>query len=222
MSRNPLLVVPLLMISTVLAADTLAEKFQKKLDAADAAYQQAVAKADNARFYAVQKATADRVKVMKQVMTETTKSGDLAAANEIKARIESAEAAGAVRAKPKETVSFGGHEYALIAEKTTWHVAKRICEEMGGHLVCVDSTQEQQGLTALCGTEPVWIGATDEEKEGQWEWVTGGSIDLTVAPILRGKFENEGGIEHAVVSAGGTWNDIACGSRFAFVCEWDK
>src|SRR5687768_1233698 len=89
-TRVPLvLCVPIIMSLTfiataLLAADTLSEKFQKKLEAADAAYQAAVQKAENTKFYAVQKATADRVKVLKQAMTEATKSGDLDAANAFK------------------------------------------------------------------------------------------------------------------------------------------
>lgn len=197
----------------------LSDKFQKKLEAADTAYQQALTKAENAKFYAVQKATADRVKVLKQALSEATKSGDLETANEIKARIESAEKAGGTRAKPKDTVKFGGHEYALIETKATWHVAKRICEEMGGHLATIENPAEGEGLLEMArnSKQSVWLGASDEEQEGEWTWVT-------VAPVkIEFRQDNHGDAEHYLgyyVDAG-TWSDMGDG-RVVFICEWDK
>lgn len=206
-------------IAIAVAADTISEKFQKKLDAADAAYQAAVQKAENAKFYAVQKATADRVKVLKQAMTEATKSGDLDAANTFKARIESAEQAGGTRAKPKNTVKFGGHEYALIEEKATWHVAKRKCEEMGGHLAVLETEDELARLSTLCQTAKTtaWFGATDEEQEGEWLWITGSKVQFDF------RKDNNGGTEHYLgcYGEGNSWEDLG-DARFSFICEWDN
>ena len=98
--------VALVLASGLFAAD-LSEKFAKRLESADAAYQTAVQKADNIRFYAVQKASQDRLKVLKSVLTEATKTGDFDAATEIKARAEAAEVvdipdpADAVRGRPQ-------------------------------------------------------------------------------------------------------------------------
>jgi len=90
MSLRLSVLVPLIIASTVLAAD-LTEKWSKRLESADAAYQQALQKADNTRFYAVQKATQDRVKLLKTALTDATKSGDFEAATEIKSRLTEAE-----------------------------------------------------------------------------------------------------------------------------------
>ena len=208
------------LLASGLAVAELTEKIQKKLDAADAAFKQAVAKAENAKFYAVQKATADRVKILKQSMIEATKTGDLEAANEIKSRITAAELAGGIRAKPKNVVKFGGHEYALIADKATWHVAKRLCEEMGGHLVVINSTDENSHLLSLCKaskSEP-WIGATDELIEGKWQWVDRTRFELEIHQ------DNANGIQHYLLyHAGlGTWDDGDGGARYPFVCEWEQ
>lgn len=208
-------------IAIAVAADTISEKFQKKLEAADAAYQTAVQKAENTKFYAVQKATADRVKVLKQAMTEATKSGDLDAANAFKARIAAAEQAGGTRAKPKNVVKFGGHEYALIEEKATWHVAKRICEEMGGHLAAVEAPQEQAFLQELCGKEGAWVGASDADREGKWQWVTGSPVPAVLQATW--VLNNMDDIEHALVywPPSGSWEDGIDSHRYAFVCEWE-
>lgn len=218
MSLRLSVLVPIVIASTVLAAD-LSEKWSKRLESADAVYQQAIQKADNTRFYAVQKATQDRVKLLKTALTDATKAGDFEAATEIKSRLAAAETAGGVRPKPKNTVKFGGHEYALIEEKATWHVAKRLCEEMGGHLAVIESPVESEALLMLCrhSKQSVWIGATDEAKEGEWKWVSGTPVKI--------EFRNDNNLdlEHYLgfyIDANG-WKDLA-NARFAFLCEWDS
>ena len=208
-----------LVFASGIAAAELSEKFSKRLESADAAYQAAIQKADNLRFYAVQKATQERVKVLKTALTDATKGGDFDAATEIKARLAAAETAGGVRPKPKNTVKFGGHEYAVIEEKVTWHLAKRICEEMGGHLAIIETPMESEALLTLCrqAKQSVWIGATDEAKEGDWKWLNGMPVKI--------EFRNNNNLdlEHYLsfyMDANG-WDDLA-NSRIAFLCEWDS
>lgn len=215
--------ISLIVLFCVFATAALAEvseKVQKKLDTSEAAYVAAIQKADNSRFYAVQKAAAEYIKVLKQAMADATKAGDLDGANEIKRRIASAEEVGSKRAKPKDAVKLGGHEYAFIGDKVPWHVAKRICEEMGGHLVTMETPAEVAGILALCkaANTMTWIGATDEVSEGEWRWITGGPVDF-VFP-----HQNQSGIEHAMIyfpDTGG-WEDTSSGYRLPFVCEWEK
>ena len=219
MFRYTLIAFSFVLVSGLLAAE-LSEKFAKRLESADAAYQSAVTKADNVRFYALQKATQDRVKILKSALTDATKAGDFDAATEIKRRVAAAETTGGVRAKPKNVVKFGGHEYALIEDKVTWHVAKRLCEEMGGHLAVIETAAENDSLLAFCKaskTEP-WIGATDEVKEGLWTWVDGSAVSIALHQ------DNANGIQHYLLyHAGlGTWDDGDGGSRHLFVCEWDS
>lgn len=221
--RNIGLVALLCVFSTVALAE-LSEKIQKKLDTLEASYKAAVDKANNARYYAVQKASGDRVKAMKQLMTEATKSGDLDGATEIKGRIAAAEAEGGIRAKPKNTVKFGGHEYAIIDEKTTWHLAKRHCEEMGGHLVTMESTGEQEFVVKLSAADQggKWCGASDEESEGVWTWIEGTKVPMNQTSTW--SIDNEGGFEHHLFfyPKNGQFMDGSASTRFAYVCEWEK
>jgi hypothetical protein len=200
------------------AAAELSEKFSKRIDSAEAAYQQAVAKADNTRFYAVQKANSDRVKALKQALTDATKAGDFDAATAIKERISEAERTGP-REKPKNTIKFGGHEYAMITDPATWHVAKQRCEEMGGHLAVIDNADENARLLALCREAKVaaWVGATDEATEGQWRWVTGTKCNLEFTR------DNANDSEHSLAfwMDSGRFEDLPGSGRYAFVCEWE-
>ncbi len=217
---NRCFVFALLSLFAAVALAELSEKVRKKLDSAEATYKAAVDKADNARFYAVQKAASDRVKVLKQLQTEATKAGDLDGATEIKVRVAAAEADGGIRSKPKDVVKFGGHEYAIINEKAPWHVAKRICEEMGGHLATLETPAEWEGVADLCrkANATAWLGASDEVTEGKWIWVTGKPVESEF------RADDAGGAEHAMVflTTTGAYDDNNSDYRHIFVCEWDK
>lgn len=209
----------LLLVSTAVAA--IGDKIQKKLDTVEGAYKAAVSKADNARFYAVQKATADRVKGLKPLLAEATKAGDSDAVDMVKELLAASESSG-VRSKPKMTVQFGGHSYAMLPDKVTWHIARRRCEEMGGHLATIETPEEEQFVLEVCRTnaQSAWLGATDEEAEGDWRWVTGGTLANELKP--RWNLTNEGDVHHYLSFYAPGFGDADAGTRLVYLCEWDK
>ena len=148
------------------------------IPAAEEKFAADVAKAENDLAKVKQAAAAARIKVYKDKLSEATKAGDFDKATQIKARIETLESEPEAKAhkrpRPKDTVRFDGHAYAMIKEPATWHVAKQRCEEMGGHLVVLDNPKETPFLTEMlkkAGVASAWIGATDELIEGDWKWV---------------------------------------------------
>lgn len=181
-------------------------------------------------------AAAVRLKAYKDRLVEVTKSGDFDKALAVKARVEQLEKEPESETKrpekptkvsttprPKETVKFGGHVYALIKDHATWHVAKRRCEEMGGHLVVLDSNEETDFILSLMNksADEAWIGATDEEKEGEWKWITDQA--LSKAFLSRCGIDNAHGFQHAL-SIGGSKNigDVSTSLRILYLCEWDR
>lgn len=210
----------LICLSSVAVAD-LSEKWSKRLQSSESIYQTAKRKAEDAKLVAMKKATFDRVRVLKSVIAEATKSGDFTAATELQTRLETAEIEGSVRPKPKNLVKFGGHEYAMIEDKATWHIAKRRCEEMGGHLASVESPNEERFVLELCGTkgQSAWLGASDEEVEGKWSWVNGGL--LTAEQMPRWHLTNEGDHHHHLCYWQGEFGDSAAGARLIYMCEWE-
>ena len=67
-----------------------------------------------------------------------------------------------------------GHDYQRIDVPMTWQEAKEYCERHGGHLATATSAAENQFIYENFGRDHVcWLGATDEENEGTWKWVTG-------------------------------------------------
>ena len=59
--------IPFLIVIAVSAAE-ISEKFGMRIESTEANYQSAVQKADNVRFYAVQKAAAERLKALKTAL----------------------------------------------------------------------------------------------------------------------------------------------------------
>ena len=133
---------------------------------------------------------------------------------------------------PPGTAELGGHHYKVFWERRAWHEAKKRCEELGGHLACVETKEENDFLTKLSDGKSVWLGATDEVKEGEWLWVTGQNLAFT--GWREGEPNNRHGQHHylltncrfATEAAGrpGEWGDLfdhGAGLVHGFVCEWE-
>ena len=90
-------------------------------------------------------------------------------------------------AKQTPKYYLNGHTYELSEQKKNWHMAKRDAEKRDGHLVVINSPEEQKLLQKILEDaknrenfcEAVWIGFSDEKEEGKWEWVNGDKVEFT-------------------------------------------
>ena len=118
-----------------------------------------------------QKASAKRLSVYREKLKSFTKAGDFDKAVACKSAIESIEASGIEGSypRPKDVVKYDGHRYGLVKEAATWHVAKKRCEMMGGHLVTLDSKGEIEWLENFCRMNKTtcWIGAHRRRSGGR-------------------------------------------------------
>ena len=121
--------------------------------------------------------------------------------------------------RPKETVGLGGHSYALIEESMTWHLAKKRCEMMGGHLAFAKGKSEIALIARIAGKRDVWLGASDEEHEGDWRW-----LDGTKWRPRRELVDNWNGCENHLIwdAQRNRLNDFYGSYRIFCVCEWDS
>ena len=71
--------------------------------------------------------------------------------------------------------SGNGHYYQRFDTERTWSSANTYCENRGGYLATMTSQAENDFVYANVGQNGVniWLGGTDANSEGNWEWVTG-------------------------------------------------
>ncbi len=128
--------------------------------------------------------------------------------------------------RPADAVPFGGHWYKTFDNDVCWHTAKAACEQMGGHLVCIETPAEQEFIAKLADGRYFYLGATDEGHEGDWKWVNGAKWEYTC--WMSEQPNNYGDDEHCLATYdNGEWVDVADeGSGFwmpkGFICEWPK
>jgi hypothetical protein len=200
------------------------DKYQSEATKADALVTKAEGEASK-----LKKAAADiRLKAYKDRLVEVTKTGDFEKASAVKARIEQLEkdpeaqvatSDKTKRPRPKDTVKFGGHTYALIKEPATWHVAKQRCEEMGGHLVMIETPQEEAFTVKLCESMVAWVGASDEDTEGAFRWIDGSMVQLSALEC-----DNYRGVQNhiAYYPPNKRFEDFESDGRLRYVCEWSR
>ena len=71
-----------------------------------------------------------------------------------------------------------GHAYKKI-QCQDWHDARQKAVEEGAHLVSINDEDEQHWLQVIFRSHSSWIGLTDVEKEGTWQWDSGEPITYT-------------------------------------------
>ncbi|KAM4643769.1 hepatic lectin-like [Amazona ochrocephala] len=120
----------------------------------------------------------------------------------------------------REWEYFGGKCYYFSLTRTSWHKAKARCEEMHSQLAVIDSYAKQSFVMFRTRNERFWIGLTDENSEGEWEWVDGTDYKTTFTFWKEGEPNNSGNNEdcaHLWVS--GEWNDVYCTYECYYICE---
>lgn len=224
MTSRWLLAAPVLALSTLIAADQVSEKWTKRLDVAEAVYQTTVAKAENLKFNSVQKANSELLKTLKATLGDAVKANNFQAQAAIKERIEAAQSPGTKRPKPKNTITYAKHHYALVDGTATWHTAKTMCEEMGGHLVSLETKLEQDFVLGACrkANKPYWIGVSNETDVMQWAWVTGQAAVVEPSWKLDDPNPQHFSVGICYWPESSSFNDHNLGAHIGFVCEWEE
>ena len=134
---------------------------------------------------------------------------------------------------PEDAVLWegNGHYYKVFSgpnseyPQLTWEEAKLACEQLGGHLVTITSSEEQDFIESLDSTTcigewSVWIGLSRPEGTGPWTRITGEPYEYThwadTEPSGDGSC-----VAMRTKNYGYGWNDADANTPFAYVCEWD-
>jgi hypothetical protein len=120
----------------------------------------------------------------------------------------------------KMVVKFKGHSYLAILRPITWYDADKLCKSLGGHLAYVASKEDMEFLQKLTRVGGVWVGASDENKEGDWRWTNG----MTVMGSLwaHDRPYKAHGLNCAALQQDGL-ADLNCKDLWpvGFICQWD-
>jgi lectin-like protein len=76
-----------------------------------------------------------------------------------------------------------GHLYFLLTSNT-WTASEAEAESLGGHLVTINDSEEQDWVFESFGTfgdtaKVLWIGLTDRDHEGIFAWLSGEKCEFT-------------------------------------------
>ena len=122
---------------------------------------------------------------------------------------------------------FNTNTYVVYDISMTWLEAKAYCETLGGHLVTITSQDEQTFIAGLIQKygrrEDYYIGATEDNTEGNWVWITGEPWQYSNWDYRE---PNDLGIEYIaeIYRSNGRWNDLdyyEYSNKAGFICEWE-
>ncbi|KAM6475549.1 uncharacterized protein PHA67_007686 [Liasis olivaceus] len=120
---------------------------------------------------------------------------------------------------PAHWLHFQKSCYFFSLASKPWEAAQQACEDEGAHLVIVNHWTEQNFLAKQMVREQVfWIGLSDAGEEGQWTWVDGTPLSLSLWG--NGEPNNAGsGEDCATLRFNGNWNDASCSGNEYWICE---
>ncbi|XP_046561320.1 perlucin-like protein [Haliotis rubra] len=119
--------------------------------------------------------------------------------------------------------SYEGSCYAYVNDQETWAGAAEICERLGGYLVEITSSTENNYVKQLIRSSSagdVWTGGNDLLGLGKWSWLNSGNRILFTdwAP---GEPHGSSVTRCIQLWADDSylWDDTPCHEENAFVCE---
>jgi len=123
------------------------------------------------------------------------------------------------------------HVYQIFKGVHTWREAKVFCEILDGHLATLTTDEENQFVYWFMrdqGFLTAYFGLSDEQRVGNWIWVTG--EPFTYTNWHRGEPSRSGRERYGMYfykHLDGTWNDAhfyedaEVDPGCSYICEWD-
>ncbi|MBR5719201.1 MAG: hypothetical protein IKX16_09315 [Clostridia bacterium] len=143
---------------------------------------------------------------------------------------------------PQDAVEYNGHMYCVFDSSFTWDDAKNYCEYIGGYLVCIDDSAENDFVFSIiqpCDKNLYWLGGYQQHFGSfSWSWVSNDRWSYTnwgyEKPDNYNEVEDKLQMYRANYNSniGGQWNDASnegagyhsdfyALTNTGFVCEWD-
>uniref|UniRef100_A0A098LWY1 C-type lectin n=1 Tax=Pantherophis guttatus TaxID=94885 RepID=A0A098LWY1_PANGU len=127
---------------------------------------------------------------------------------------------------PLDWFSFEHFCYKLIKQWKTWADAETFCvqQQNGSHLASIQSWAESAYVANVVSTNvrltSVWIGLSDPEKKGTWEWSDGSKLGYTSwARREPNDLDDKYCVELSRRSRYLGWKVVDCESKRFFICK---
>ncbi|XP_025095058.1 low affinity immunoglobulin epsilon Fc receptor-like [Pomacea canaliculata] len=129
---------------------------------------------------------------------------------------------------PRSWTQFEESCYIMPDQAVTWLEAKELCLEIGGHMVEVDSADENNFLLSIIknhGATSSWIGLEDFAEEGHFVWSSSQRVPSYtnwaphVPDDINGNQDCGWITNHPAWWAAGLWDDGYCTDKFNVICE---
>ena len=125
-------------------------------------------------------------------------------------------------AAPDAKSEFRGNTYEFYTQKLSWDHAYKFCEKKGGHLVTINSKEENDFVVELTkdSNDSLWMGGRTQDHK-VWYWITGEPFDYQ--NWSEGEPNNYGGNQDVIkLYRSGKWDDDGSSYLHGFICEYDS
>ena len=114
------------------------------------------------------------------------------------------------------------HCYQYVSTSKTWEDARAYCQNLGGELASVTSSEINDLLTTLT-EDPAWLGGYKDD-DGNWNWSDGSTFGYTnwanQQPDNAGWKQDKIHINWRSSQIGvGFWDDLASTVLLPFICQ---
>ncbi|KAL3837197.1 hypothetical protein ACJMK2_022568 [Sinanodonta woodiana] len=116
------------------------------------------------------------------------------------------------------------HCYQIVDTNITWYEACKICKEDDGHLIFIETAEEQQAIADQMQkrnftARAIWIGSANVHAEDGPRWDNG--ENFTYVNWAKGEPSNPPGDENCAEmrTPGFKWNDRQCTYKRGYICE---
>ncbi|XP_042326343.1 CD209 antigen-like protein C isoform X2 [Sceloporus undulatus] len=119
---------------------------------------------------------------------------------------------------------FGRSFYYISKGQKTWYDAENFCLSRDSHLASILSDEEQNYINSQL-KQSTWIGLSDEEVEGNWEWTDGSSLttqywsDGHPRPTWESGEEEKDCAFIEPFTGGPNWSEANCHEVKQWVCK---
>uniref|UniRef100_A0A8C5JWT6 C-type lectin domain family 4, member d n=1 Tax=Jaculus jaculus TaxID=51337 RepID=A0A8C5JWT6_JACJA len=119
--------------------------------------------------------------------------------------------------------TFQSNCYVPLADNRTWEESERNCSGMGAHLATLSTEAELNFVTKFLDRRfPYFLGLTDQNTEGHWQWVDKTPFNPHMAFWHEDEPNNFLGEDCAVlvnVQDQWAWNDFPCNFEASRICK---